>query len=217
METQDTIKKKFLPPNAPAIGSIGSRIREARLECGLTQKELASMIGAATGTIQQYELNLRQPRKAMVDKITIATHLPSSFFYATPPFEDLRFLFNCKSVVLYALEERGVFGRRGRCVSEISNHEYLSAVAENIVSIVPGGERQLNIQFKPNRKKDGYEYPFSSSIALSNGKESDDYLKALLWGEEAFMITDEMLNEVKEFADYLLSKKKSGAARNATD
>lgn len=34
---------------------IGQRIKELRIECGLTQKELANKIGAAQNTISQYE------------------------------------------------------------------------------------------------------------------------------------------------------------------
>ena len=41
---------------------IGTLIRKNRLENGLTQKQLAELLGVATGTIQQYELNKREPR-----------------------------------------------------------------------------------------------------------------------------------------------------------
>lgn len=41
---------------------IGTLIRKHRLENGLTQKQLAELLGVATGTIQQYELNKREPR-----------------------------------------------------------------------------------------------------------------------------------------------------------
>ncbi len=41
---------------------VGQRIKIARKNQGLTQKELAERAGTATGTIQQYELGKRQPR-----------------------------------------------------------------------------------------------------------------------------------------------------------
>lgn len=41
--------------------TIGKRIKQARKKAGLTQKELAEKIGAANGTIGQYERNLRSP------------------------------------------------------------------------------------------------------------------------------------------------------------
>lgn len=42
--------------------TVGQRIQKARKEKKLTQKELAAKLGLATGTIQQYELDKRQPR-----------------------------------------------------------------------------------------------------------------------------------------------------------
>ena len=48
---------------------IGQRIKIARKNQGLTQKELAERAGTATGTIQQYELGKRQPRMDLLQKI----------------------------------------------------------------------------------------------------------------------------------------------------
>ena len=50
----------------------GERIQEARKRAGLTQKELAQRLGLATGTIQQYELNKRQPRTEQLREIADA-------------------------------------------------------------------------------------------------------------------------------------------------
>lgn len=49
--------------------TLGERIKAARKPIGLTQKQLAEKIGVATGTIQQYELNKRQPRMGQLKKI----------------------------------------------------------------------------------------------------------------------------------------------------
>lgn len=51
---------------------IGQRIKKARKSAGLTQKGLAAQIGAATGTIQQYELGKRQPRLEQLQAIAHA-------------------------------------------------------------------------------------------------------------------------------------------------
>lgn len=51
---------------------VGQRIKEARKGAGLTQKGLAEQIGAATGTIQQYELGKRQPRLEQLQAIAAA-------------------------------------------------------------------------------------------------------------------------------------------------
>lgn len=44
-------------------------LRTARKEAGLTQKKLASMLGVATGTVQQWELGVRFPRVEMLKNI----------------------------------------------------------------------------------------------------------------------------------------------------
>lgn len=49
--------------------SIGTIIKYARKEYGLTQKELAEKLGVATGTVQQWELGKRYPRIPMIKKI----------------------------------------------------------------------------------------------------------------------------------------------------
>lgn len=48
---------------------IGENIQKFRKRRGLTQKELAEKLGIATGTLQQYELDKREPRLAQLGKI----------------------------------------------------------------------------------------------------------------------------------------------------
>lgn len=50
-------------------------IRAARLYRGFTQQKLASRCGLATGTIQQYELNKRNPKIEQIAKIAEALDL----------------------------------------------------------------------------------------------------------------------------------------------
>lgn len=56
--------------------TIGQRIKEARKGAGLTQKALAMQIGAATGTVQQYELGKRHPRLEQLYAIADALNIP---------------------------------------------------------------------------------------------------------------------------------------------
>lgn len=53
----------------------GKRIQEARKRKGLTQKELANMLGLATGTIQQYELEKRRPKAETIEKMSLILSL----------------------------------------------------------------------------------------------------------------------------------------------
>ena len=63
--------------------SIGERIKKARKERGLTQKELAKKVGVATGTIQQYELGKREPRMFHLNLVARALGIPVSRFLET--------------------------------------------------------------------------------------------------------------------------------------
>ena len=53
----------------------GKNIKAARIYRGLTQQKLGELCGLATGTIQQYELNKRNPKIEQVAKIADALNL----------------------------------------------------------------------------------------------------------------------------------------------
>lgn len=55
--------------------TIGKRIQAARKRAGYTQKKLAEICDVATGTIQQYELDKRQPRIEQLQKIASALNI----------------------------------------------------------------------------------------------------------------------------------------------
>lgn len=57
---------------------VGKKIQEIRKQKKITQKELAELIGVATGTIQQYELGKRQPNLTQLEKIANALTVPLS-------------------------------------------------------------------------------------------------------------------------------------------
>lgn len=51
-------------------------LKYARKDAHLTQKQLAALLGVATGTVQQWELGLRFPRPEMLAKIADALQVP---------------------------------------------------------------------------------------------------------------------------------------------
>lgn len=56
--------------------TLGQIMQKIRKEKGYTQKQLAEKCGMATGTIQQYELNKREPRREQLQKIATALEVP---------------------------------------------------------------------------------------------------------------------------------------------
>lgn len=67
---------------------LGSNIKKYRKEAGLTQKELAEILGVAVGTIQQYELGKRQPRLEMINRIAGALDMGVRRLYPDFSYEE---------------------------------------------------------------------------------------------------------------------------------
>lgn len=61
--------------------ALNDRIKEARLKCGLTQEQLASIVGVAKSTITGYEKGNRIPTAAMVGTLADATNVDANFLY----------------------------------------------------------------------------------------------------------------------------------------
>jgi transcriptional regulator with XRE-family HTH domain len=55
--------------------TVGANIKNLRKERGLTQKQLADMLGIAPNTVAQYELGISQPKLEQLQKIAEALHV----------------------------------------------------------------------------------------------------------------------------------------------
>lgn len=67
----------------------GQVIQIIRKEKGLTQKQLAEKCGMATGTIQQYELNKREPRQKQLQKIANALNVSLDYLKTGKSTDEL--------------------------------------------------------------------------------------------------------------------------------
>lgn len=61
--------------------SIGSRMRERREELGITQPELAEMIGVTKGAISNYETGANSPKASMMFKIFKVLQCDANYIY----------------------------------------------------------------------------------------------------------------------------------------
>lgn len=61
--------------------SIGSRMRERREELGITQPELADMLGITKGAVSNYETGANTPKAAMMYKIFKVLKCDANFLY----------------------------------------------------------------------------------------------------------------------------------------
>lgn len=55
-----------------SLEKLGQRIKDLRIECGYTQKELAQLIGIAQNTIAQYESGAAKPSLDALVKLSNA-------------------------------------------------------------------------------------------------------------------------------------------------
>ena len=66
---------------------LGKRLKEARLECGLSQEALGLKAGleveSASARMNRYERGTRVPSVDLVERIGKVLDLPLTFFYAT--------------------------------------------------------------------------------------------------------------------------------------
>ena len=76
----------------------GDKIRFARKNAGLTQRQLAGMIGATNTTVSNWEKGLSRPDADMIQKLCDALHLQPNYFYGadseshrTVSDEDIKF------------------------------------------------------------------------------------------------------------------------------
>ena len=67
---------------------VGKHLRLRRMECGLTQPELAERIGVAYQQIQQYERGVSRIGASRLQRIAAALDVPITFFFA--PESEMR-------------------------------------------------------------------------------------------------------------------------------
>lgn len=68
---------------------MGERIRAARKNKKLTQKQLAQLLNVATGTIQQYELGKRTPRFEQAQALADVLGVSLPYFWGETGFETI--------------------------------------------------------------------------------------------------------------------------------
>lgn len=61
--------------------SIGSRIKERREELGITQVELAALIGVSKGSIGNYECGVSAPNEKILYKLFTALKCDANYLY----------------------------------------------------------------------------------------------------------------------------------------
>ena len=74
--------------SGPDYADIGCRVREARVEYGLTQEELANDVGVDPKHISRIENGRKKGSDQLIRRIGEVTGKPLSFFYGNAPLPE---------------------------------------------------------------------------------------------------------------------------------
>ncbi len=69
--------------------NMGSKIKKARKDAGLSQKQLASLVGVSDKAISAYEVNRAEPPPSMLREISVVTYKPVSYFIEGEQEEEM--------------------------------------------------------------------------------------------------------------------------------
>ena len=166
-----------------------------RKEKGYTQKQLAEKCGMATGTIQQYELNKREPRREQLQKIATALNVPlyelmgfdgsirvngnkqRPFDIAIQKLQNKEGLTYEEEDIITEYVESEQFKQEKDDIKQIAqkaydyisfmhSHSYASS-AEELDKL----QEERQIEFEEKRTK-----PFTASLSQTHNKENDIYI-----------------------------------------
>ena len=175
--------------------TLGQIMQKIRKEKGYTQKQLAEKCGMATGTIQQYELNKREPRREQLQKIATALNVPlyelmgfdgsirvngnkqRPFDIAIQKLQNKEGLTYEEEDIITEYVESEQFKQEKDDIKQIAqkaydyisfmhSHSYASS-AEELDKL----QEERQIEFEEKRTK-----PFTASLSQTNNKENDIYI-----------------------------------------
>lgn len=175
--------------------TLGQIMQKIRKEKGYTQKQLAEKCGVATGTIQQYELNKREPRREQLQKIATALNVPlyelmgfdgsirvngnkkRPFDIAIQKFQNKEDLTYEEEDAITEYVESERFNQEKDDIKQIAqkaydyisfmhSHSYASS-AEELDKL----QEERQIEFEVKRTK-----PFTASLSQTHNKENGIYI-----------------------------------------
>ena len=175
--------------------TLGQIMQKIRKEKGYTQKQLAEKCGMATGTIQQYELNKREPRREQLQKIATALDVPlyelmgfdgsirvngnkqRPFDIAIQKLQNKEGLTYEEEDIITEYVESEQFKQEKDDIKQIAqkaydyisfmhSHSYASS-AEELDKL----QEERQIEFEEKRTK-----PFTASLSQTHNKENDIYI-----------------------------------------
>ena len=82
--------------------SIGSRIKERREQLGITQTQLADLLGVTKGAVGNYETDANSPKASTLYKVFDALHCDANYLFQDE-MSDIKIAPSAKDEVLFGL------------------------------------------------------------------------------------------------------------------
>ena len=92
--------------------NIGKRLKKARKEIGLSQRQLAKALRLSDKTISAYEVGRSTPSFDTIRKISKIIHKPITYFDQNVNLNDLDLQIKIKTIEKELLEIRKLLGKR---------------------------------------------------------------------------------------------------------
>lgn len=102
--------------------SIGSRIKEKREQLGLTQPQLAELLGVSKGTVGNYESNISSPNEQTLFKLFEILKCDANFLYQDNLAPAEMELQPKEKDILYVYRNLDEFGKKA--IDALANIEY---------------------------------------------------------------------------------------------
>ena len=176
--------------------TVGKKIQEARKKAGYTQRELADMCKLATGTIQQYELDKREPNFERL--FLIAEKLQVS---VTDLIDEDTFNRAAEQVAIESLENltikmaKTLFSLAGYKLKETSDKNFLLFTDIKYAKV-----KSINLDLGDLSEVEVWTYDYLEKVInhLFNQKNNPNY--SPMYRDLPYYLDDEILAERKEDA-----------------
>ncbi len=99
-------------PDKQFAKKIGKKIRYAREEAGLSQRQLGDMIALSDKAISSYEVGRTTPNVRLLMKIGEVVHKPISYFEDDPKADNIDFQIKIKTIERELLEIKKLLKER---------------------------------------------------------------------------------------------------------
>jgi transcriptional regulator with XRE-family HTH domain len=136
--TTKDLRRRFEEMASEHVKRMGARIKDRREELGLTQRQLADLVGGATdgNQVSKWERGANRPTDARLEKIADALQVEPAYFHTPPPVNGTGDLMTAMN------PERGQLDRIENKLDAILAHLGLAATPTEVAGVFEAAAQQ---------------------------------------------------------------------------